>query len=652
MKISTILDQIDIGGVALPEFQRGYVWNREQVRGLMHSLYRKHPVGSLLVWATRAENATARGDAELPPGVVKLLLDGQQRITSLYGIIRGQVPKFFDGNARSFTGLHFHLEDELFEFYAPTKMRDNPFWIDVTELMRSGVGEYAQRIVSMEEFKPKITQYINRLNAVDSIKDVNLHIEEVTGEDKTVDVVVDIFNRVNSGGTKLSKGDLALAKICAEWPDARETMNKLLRKWREKGFKFRLELLLRCVNAIVTGEAKFSAMKDVDVAQFKQGMIAAEKAIDAALNMISSRLGLDHNRVLGSRSSLPLICRYLAKRGGHLKDYRDRDKLLYWYIHTFLWGRYAGSTETVLDQDLATIEESDGALDRLVELLRQNRGDLRVNTDDFRGHSRGSRFYPMLYMMTRVCKARDWDTGTELSSHLLGSLSSLQVHHIFPKAMLYKKEYSRSEVNAIANFTFLTQETNLLIGDREPAEYLEEVASKQPGALESHWIPMDRSLWQTSRYEDFLDARRVLLAEAANRFLDSLLAGEVPEQVPEDSSQQSAIAEIPGGVDSEDEEKLLKDCNAEVVKLGLPEGEMTFELADPDTGDSLAILDLAWPDGLKEGLSQPVTILIDEGPETEAAANKAGFRFFTEIGDFLQYVKEDILADPEAGQGS
>jgi uncharacterized protein with ParB-like and HNH nuclease domain len=144
MKIRTILDQIDLGSMALPEFQRGYVWNRDQVRGLMHSLYRKHPVGSLLVWMTRTESASARGNGELAPGTVKLLLDGQQRITSLYGIIRGNPPKFFDGNAQSFTGLYFYLDDESFEFYAPLKMEDNPLWINVTELMKIGAGEAIQ----------------------------------------------------------------------------------------------------------------------------------------------------------------------------------------------------------------------------------------------------------------------------------------------------------------------------------------------------------------------------------------------------------------------------------------------------------------------------------------------------------------------------
>jgi len=80
--------------------------------------------------------------------------------------------------------------------------------------------------------------------------------------------------------------------------------------------------------------------------------------------MISGRLGLDHNRVLGSRYSFPLMVQYLTQRGGNLVDSRERDKLLYWYVHTFLWGRYAGSTETRLSQDLAAIEDLDGATEQ------------------------------------------------------------------------------------------------------------------------------------------------------------------------------------------------------------------------------------------------------------------------------------------------
>lgn len=122
MKASTILDQIDLGTIELPEFQRGYVWNREQVRAFMESLYRRHPVGSLLVWVTQRTRARVRHGETAPAETVHLLLDGQQRITTLYGILRGRPPRFFEGNHLAFTGLFFNVETETFEFYAPLKM--------------------------------------------------------------------------------------------------------------------------------------------------------------------------------------------------------------------------------------------------------------------------------------------------------------------------------------------------------------------------------------------------------------------------------------------------------------------------------------------------------------------------------------------------
>jgi hypothetical protein len=90
-----------------------------------------------------------------------LLLDGQQRITSLYGIIRGKPPPFFDGNSQAFTGLYFHLDDEIFEFYAPLKMQDNPLWINVTELMQIGAGEAIKRLLVVPALQLHLTVYIN-----------------------------------------------------------------------------------------------------------------------------------------------------------------------------------------------------------------------------------------------------------------------------------------------------------------------------------------------------------------------------------------------------------------------------------------------------------------------------------------------------------
>lgn len=646
MQLSTILDQIDMGSIALPEFQRGYVWNRDQVRNLMTSLYRRHPVGSLLVWETQTVQVTdhARGDGNLAAGTVKLLLDGQQRVTSLYGIIRGRAPKFFDGNAQAFTGLYFNIEEESFAFYMPTRMDGNPLWVNVTELMQpEGLGKIMASLFANPDLAPKMESLMNRLNTIKSIKDREFHIESVTGADKTVDEVVEIFNNVNSGGTKLSKGDLALARICAAWPEARDELKARLTKWQRAGFYFRLDWLLRCITAVTTNESLFSALKDVSTERFKRGLYESERSIDNLINIIASHLGLDHDRVLGSVYSFPLMARYLDQRGGHFPNHQERDKMLYWYIHTAIWGRYSGQTESTLRKDLDAIDGPDGGLDRLIEQLRQNRGDLRIYPADFSGWSMGNRFYPMLYLLTRVCGARDWEDDINISQHLLGKLSNLEVHHVFPKSKLYQHGYSRAEVNAISNFTFLTKETNLKVSNRDPWEYFAHYEEKHPGTIASHWIPMDRELWKYENYREFLAARRELLAQAANQFLDRLYSSSIPEPETTTSVLERDAIIVPGSIADDVEDQALQACNQWVIEQGLPAGEIAYNLVTED-GEVQAILDLAWPDGIQEGYSQPVALLLDEGDDTEAIANRAGYRFFTDIERFKTYVRQDILA--------
>lgn len=651
MKISTILDHIDNGHMALPEFQRGYVWNREQVRGLFDSLYKRHPVGGLLVWATEAKTAAHRGDGPVAPGIVKLLLDGQQRITSLYGVVRGEAPKFFDGNTQAFTGLRFHLETETFAFYQPIKMLDDPLWIDVTELMKAGnngLGGFVSELSSNPAYVTKVGDFVGRLSRLLSIMDVDLHIEEVTGTDKSLDVVVDIFNKVNSGGTKLSKGDLALAKICAEWPEGRDSMKTKLKEWEQAGYNFNLDWLLRSVNTILTGEAKFSYLHDKSAGDIQDGLKRASKHVDATLNLIGGRLGLDHDQVFFGRFAVPVMARYLDKKSGKL-DAAERDKLLFWFAQAGMWGRFSGSTETIIDQDLEALEGQGDGLDALIERLRLWHGSLRVEPGHFTGWSLGARFYPILYMLTRMGEARDWGTGLALKANLLGNMSRLEVHHIFPKAQLYRRDFKRHEVNALANFCFLTKDTNLSISDRLPELYFAEIEQKHPGALASQWIPMDRDLWKVDRFLDFLEARKELLAIEANKCFTELLNGDTAwlESEAATGVTERGTTSV-GGITSEAEEKELEAINKWAALQGLPLGQVAYDHADAETGEQKAVLDLAWPDGLQPGLSSPVAVLLNETSEVLALASAAGFRCFTDQGSFRAYVEREVLRSDAA----
>jgi len=633
-RLSTLLDEIDSGAVLLPEFQRGYVWNRDQVRGLMRSLYRGYPVGGLLMWETTSEDITVRGSA-VGSGTRQLLLDGQQRVTSMYGVIRGTPPPFFEGDAGAFTGLHFNVETELFEFYAPTKMAGDPTWVNVTELFRKGPFEYLTAFPDVE--REVLNTYLERLNRIKEIDNRDFNQEKITGASKTIDEVVDIFNKVNSGGTKLSKGDLALARLCAEWPEARKELRDNLDRWNKAGFKFSLEWLLRNATAVARGRALFSSLTDVSAADFQIALKQSANHIGTFLDAASGRLGLDHDRVLMGRYATPVVARLLQLNGGGFTDSAHRDKVLYWYVHSALWGRFSGSTETVLQQDYDTVER--GGIDALISTLERVRGGhLLIRPDDFAGSTRGARFYPLLYLLTRVDGARDFGSGLELRAELLGKLTSLQVHHIFPKALLHKHGFDRNEINALANFCFLTQDTNIKIGMRDPAEYLPEVQARHPGVLESQWIPTDPELWRVERYSDFLAARRELLAASAQSFLETL-------RNPEDPHDNVALdrLQVADEVIDDPRSEQVRELVAELNRRGYAEPEVDAEIPDPDTGAVLAVAEAFWPKGLQEELGDPVVLELDPDDADLPRLEELKIRVFTSVDALLRFVDNESL---------
>ena len=155
--------------------------------------------------------------------------------------------------------------------------------------------------------------------------------------------------------------------------------------------------------------------------------------------------------------------------GGHFAGSAETGRVLYWYLHSALWGRYASSAEVL----------------------------------------------SAAVLLTRTRGARDSGNGVPLHCHLPERPAGTQIHRIFPKTVLYEVGYRKSQVNAVANFCFLSRETSLVIGKRKPEEYLGAVAAMRPGALASQWIPQDPALWRVGRYADFLAPATTMRTPAA-----------------------------------------------------------------------------------------------------------------------------------------
>ena len=650
MEISAIISYIEHEQFALPEFQRGYVWGREDVRGLFDSLYRRYPVGGFLVWMTDPDPETLRGSGAPPGTTVQLLLDGQQRATSLYGVMRGRPPKFFQGNERAFTDLYFDVRNETFEFYGPVKMRDDPLWVSVTELFQTELADVYEKIATHVDDLSVLVKYQSRLMRLSGIGAVDLHIAEITGDGHTIDEVVEIFNRVNSGGTKLSSADLALARLCAHSPQVRNELHRLLEGWAQGGFWFTQEWLLRCATAVATNQASFNSLRDVSVSEFSVALKKAARGIDFLLNLLKSRLGIDHSRVLGSRYALVALARYVSDVGGSINDVHVQQRILYWYVNCALWGRYSSSVETRIRRDLEALDTS--GVDGLITELEQWRGGLEVRSDDFAGSTIGARFYPLLYILTRVNDAQDLCNGLRLSHGMFGFHSNLHLHHIFPKSALYRAGYTRGPVNAVANFCFLTAESNWEISDDDPAAYLAELEDRNPGVLKSQWIPEDPALWSIDRYPDFLAERRVLLATAANGLLGALQTGLLPTTDTSSTSVHTAASARQPDLarfDSEDDPDIAAVMGL-ADNLGIAAPESHHEICDDDTGEVLAVADIAWPQGVQPGRTQPVALILAPDAQVETHLGERGYRFFTSMRRLVWHLEELLGVDIDGDQ--
>lgn len=644
--ISNLLFDIDNGVLVLPIFQRPYVWNRGDVRELMTSFYKGYPVGNLLVWETTANPGGLKGEQPPAVGMNKLLLDGQQRVTSLYGIIRGKRPIFSDADPKAFLDLYFNVKDEAFEFKS-SKMKDDALWVSVTELLQAGgVFTFANRFEEANQ-----VEYARKLERITQIVNRQFYIDKVSSENMTLDDVVEIFNKVNSGGRTLSKGDLALAKISAYWPDARETMQSRFDEWQENGYsindyQYKFDWLLRCINAVLTGHSDFAELnrRNLNTSDIQFGLKTAKKHIDSALNLLDWRLGLDHRQVLGSPNAFPAIIRLFQKQTD-FSSTEVRDQFLYWYVHAIFWGRYSGAVETTIRQDLQAIDNGEDAVNALIDQLRYNRGSLRIEPYDLDGFNRSDRFYSLLYMLKRVYGSLDLCKNIGLRGGMYGDDYRLELHHIFPKSKLRDYGYlPQKEANAVANFTFLFRQTNRKISAKLPEEYFPYYEAKHPGVLASHWIPMDEQLWKIENYRDFLAARRELLAKAANDFLDELYHGTLPVSSYAMTTQKRVIEIRPSSVESDDEDALLQQAMDWMEQKGLPRGEYGYELVVSDN-EQVITLDLAWPLGIKEGISQKVALLIDEDFETFKLASAEGYKCFVTVKELQQDVQRKILEE-------
>ncbi|HVJ78256.1 MAG TPA: DUF262 domain-containing protein [Hyphomicrobium sp.] len=554
--VEELVGMIERGELRLPEMQRRYVWRSTRVRDLLDSLYRGYPSGAILVWDSDGDVPLQKfgvAQADNPYSSTRLLLDGQQRLTSLSAVVRGK-PVEVRGRTRPIE-LLFNLEhpegpavvtevnedsdddegedeadvteDELLRRFermtfvvATKKLEQLPHWVSVSEVFTSDDdAEFLARAKVTALTDPNYKKYSQRLAKLRSIKKY-IYRMDVLERSLSYDEVTEIFVRVNSLGAKLRSSDLALAQITAKWRGSLTTFQTFQNDCAGQGFDLDLGLHLKNMVAFATGQSRFLTVGKLNVDSLKSAWKQACSGMEFAVNFVKSNAGINSPVLLSSPFLLIALGYY-----GHQRGYRiepDEGRLLrYWVLTANAKGRFSrGSSETILDQDLA-IARDGGTVKDFIERLKQQVGRLDITPEELEGRNVRSSLFKTMFLAFRDAGAKDWTSNLLIAVDHSGVQHRIQFHHIFPKDSL-KTLYGQREIDDIANLAFIGGDTNRKISKTSFSDYFPKFVERIGSApFEAQCIPLDNELRDLASYKSFLSVRRQKLAERLNQFLGS-----------------------------------------------------------------------------------------------------------------------------------
>lgn len=517
-EIQALVGDIKDGRLLLPELQRPYVWKAPQVSVLFDSLYRQYPSGQILVWQTDDlphVRPPALDGTQAAGHMPHLLLDGQQRLTSLAAVMLGE-PLKVRGSQRPIQ-IVFNVYTEKFEVAGP-RQRGQPGWVSLTKFFLDG------QVAILKDLKVDLSSeeaeiILEHLRTLEDIKKYRYRVNVL--EKMSYAEVTEIFVRINSGGVKLGTADLALAQMSSRWRGVTQVFHKYQYKIWERKLWLDTGLLLRTMAVLLTEQSHLSQLfrgrsTHVTVEELQQVWKRAEPALNQAIDFLAQNCKIDYFGLLPSRNLLITMAAFFDRANGSVSVTEARN-LQRWVYMALIWGRYSARLETNIDQDVAALRRT-GSVEGMIENIEDTVGHNRLVTErEFQEQRKNSAYMLMAYVLARYNEAQDWFNGVGIGSH-----QALEFHHIFPKARLsdhYDLRGDSLTVDQVANLAFLSQKANARIAAQAPGDYLAAIPEER---LRDQYVPLDRHLWAVDRFEDFARARRELLAGGINTLLNSL----------------------------------------------------------------------------------------------------------------------------------
>jgi hypothetical protein len=525
-KYESLFNEIDTGQIKLPMFQREFVWDKDQSAKLIDSILKGYPIGTFIFWRTKDELRSYKnlGNHKLPAtpkgDYVQYVLDGQQRITSLYAIRKG-IRLSKEGREIDYKDIFIDLDYDpsTDDQIIVTDKIDGRLYESVHGLLSRPLGEFYKALPhpvadKLEKYKTKLTSY---------------DFSSITIKDYPIEIACEVFTRINTGGKSLTLFEILVAKTYDEAKsfDLAEKYDLLVSGSDEEKeclseAKFETvseAVITQCVAAIILKAVRSRDILKIPRATFIANWEPMKKALFMAVDFVRTELRVPVSQLLPYPAVLvPLT--YFFHRNGNKKADIERVSLLEQF---FYWAgvsyRYSSATESKIAEDLVRMELIIGGKHPTYPLAELEVSAEEISETDFRA---GNAFCKTILCLLAYQLPKSFDTNgvVILDNSNLKIATSRNYHHFFPKKYLEERAPA-SAPNLIANITLIDGYSNKhKIGKKPPKSYIAAFAKhnkKIAQTLKSHLI-VDREQFgiDTNNYELFIEKRSEAIASALN----------------------------------------------------------------------------------------------------------------------------------------
>jgi len=561
--LSKLIDSIEMGEIGLPEIQRPFVWPNAKVRDLFDSMYRGFPVGYLLFWS----NGTGGGHKQIGANTKQkipslLIVDGQQRLTSLYAVLKGiQVVR--ENYRRENIYIAFSPLSEKFEVTDASIRKDPEYipdismvWSETTDMFELA-EEYLNKLkltreVSSDEAKA-IKKAINNLDNIQNYPFTALEISSAANEEQ----VADIFVRVNSRGTPLNQADFILTLMSVHWDEGRADLEEFCRDARQPAlssaspFNYLIQpdpdQLIRVDMGVGFDRARlqhaYSVLRGKDMetgefsierrdTQFSVLREAQAKVLDLQnwqdfLKALRVAGYLSQNMITSNVAILYAYVFFLiGKHRYNVDHFTLRNIIARWFFTITLVGRYTGSFESYMEQDLARfrdVSDSVGFVTTLEHIIQDTLTEdfwkITLPNDLATSSPRSPSlfaFYASQNLLHANVLLSKLTIPELLDPAIKAKKSATERHHLFPRGYLTSQGISDlKDINQIANYALVEWDDNIEISDQAPKDYFPKYAKRYSEVelkqmMFWHALPQG---WDNMDYFKFLEERRKLIAQ-------------------------------------------------------------------------------------------------------------------------------------------